>query len=132
MRDLSDVHFPEAEWIMVVLDNLSTHTPAELCNALPVEEPRRVRRQIEVHYTPKYANWLNMIEIGVLQRQCVGRRIPDRETLETEIAGWEQQRNRGHARINRMFTTETARRKVAKAYPRPNLSHPQFKGSRSA
>ena len=95
MRDLSDMHFPEADRIRVVLDNLSTHTPAALYNALPAEEARRIPRRIEFHYTPKHASWLNMveIEIGVLQRQCLSRRIPDRGTLEAEIAAWEKQRN---------------------------------------
>ena len=95
MRELSDVHFPEADRIRVVLDNLSTHTPASLYNALPAEETRRILRRIEFHYTPKHASWLNMveIEIGVLQRQCLSRRIPDRATLETETAAWEKQRN---------------------------------------
>ena len=117
MKEVSDVHFPEANRIKVVLDNLSTHTPAALYNAMPAQEARRILRRIEFHYTPKHASWLNMVEIemGVLQRQCLSRRIPDRETLEAEIAAWEQQRNDTHARINWMFNTEKAR----KNWPKP-------------
>ena len=85
MRDLSVMHFPEADRIRVVLDNLSTHTPAALYTAMPAEEARRILRRIEFHYTPKHASWLNMveIEIGVLQRQCLSRRIPDRDQQST-------------------------------------------------
>jgi len=131
MQELSDMHFPEADRIRVVLDNLSTHTPAALYSTLPAEEARRILRRIEFHYTPKHASWLNMveIEIGVLQRQCLSRRIPDRETLEAEVAAWEQRRNDSQARINWMFTTEKARQKLAKAYPKPNASELQAKES---
>ena len=102
MRDLSDMHIPEADRIRVVLDYLSTHTPAALYTAMPDEEARRILRRIEFHDTPKHACWLNMakIEIGVLQRQCLGRRIPDRGTLEAEIAAWEKQRTDSQALIN--------------------------------
>ena len=133
MRDLSDMHFPEADRIRVVLDNLSTHTPAALYTALPAEEARRILRRIEFHYTPKHASWLNMveIEIGVLQRQCLSRRIPDRGTLEAEVAAWEKQRNESQARINWMFTTDKARDKLAKAYPKPDASKPSIKESKS-
>jgi transposase len=121
MRDLTDVHFPQADKIRVVLDNLSTHSPASLYNSLPAPEARRILRRIEFHYTPKHASWLNMveIEIGVLQRQCLNRRIPDRQLLEAEIAAWERQRNQSGARIKWMFTTEKARKKLARAYPNP-------------
>lgn len=132
MRELSDVHFPDADRIRVVLDNLSTHTPAALYSSLPAEDARRILRRIEFHYTPKHASWLNMveIEIGVLQRQCLSRRIPDRDTLEAEIAAWEQQRNDSQARINWMFTTEKAREKLAKAYPKTDTSELQAKESK--
>lgn len=127
MRELSDVHFPEADRIRVVLDNLSTHTPATLYNALPAEEARRILRRIEFHYTPKHASWLNMveIEIGVLQRQCLSRRIPDRATLEIEAAAWEKQRNASKAHVNWTFTAERARDSMARAYPKPNASKRQ-------
>ncbi len=120
MRDLSDIHFPEAEQIRVVLDNLSTHTAAALYRTFPPAEARRILRRLEFHYTPKHASWLNMveIEIGVLKSQCLSRRIDEREKLVSEIAVWERQRNQSGARIKWMFTTEKARAKMARAYPK--------------
>jgi transposase len=121
MRDLVDLHFPEAECIRVVLDNLSTHTPAALYAAFPASEARRVLRRLEFHYTPKHASWLNMveIEIGVLKSQCLERRIASREHLAAETAAWERRRNESCARIKWMFSTEQARTKMARAYPNP-------------
>ncbi|RWI99866.1 IS630 family transposase [Mesorhizobium sp.] len=121
MRDLADVHYPEAACIRVVLDNLSTHTPAALYQALPPLEARRILRRLEFHYTPKHASWLNMveIEIGVLRSQCLDRRIESRDRLVSEAAAWENQRNNSGDRINWMFSTEQARLKLAKAYPKP-------------
>jgi transposase len=120
MRDLTDLHFPEAERIRVVLDNLSTHTASSLYQTFPAAEARRVLRRLEFHYTPKHASWLNMveIEIGVLRGQCLDRRIPTRELLESEIAAWERQRNASGDRIKWMFTTEKARTKMGHAYPK--------------
>ena len=119
MRELTDVHFPEAEQIRVVLDNLSTHFPGSLYQAFSPCEARRVLRRLEFHYVPKHASWLNMveIEIGVLRGQCLDRRIASREQLESEIATWERQRNASGARIKWMFTTEKARAKMGRAYP---------------
>jgi transposase len=119
MRDLTDLHYPEAERIRVVLDNLSTHTASALYQTFPAAEARRVLRRLEFHYTPKHASWLNMveIEIGVLRGQCLDRRIPTRELLESEIAAWERQRNASGNRIKWMFTTEKARTKMGHAYP---------------
>jgi transposase len=119
MRELTDIHFPEAERIRVVLDNLSTHSAGSLYQAFPPCEARRVLRRLEFHYVPKHASWLNMveIEIGVLQSQCLDRRIANREHLESEIAAWEQQRNASGTRIKWMFTTEKARTKMGRAYP---------------
>jgi transposase len=121
MRELSDIHFPEAEKIRVVLDNLSTHSPAALYSAFPAAEARRVLRRLEFHFTPKHASWLNMveIEIGVLRSQCLSRRIATRERLVSEIDAWQRQRNDSGARIKWMFTTDQARSKMAKAYPQP-------------
>ena len=120
MRDLVDVHYPEA-CIRVVLDNLSTHTAAALYQALPAYEARRILRRLEFHYTPKHASWLNMveIEIGVLRGQCLNRRIESRDRLVAEVAAWERRRNACAARIKWMFSTEQARVKLAKAYPKP-------------
>ena len=133
MRELSDIHFPEAEKIRVVLDKLSTHGPAALYSALPAPEARRVLRRLEFHHTPKHASWLNMveIEIGVLRGQCLDRRIADHDKLRSEIAAWEQQRNDSGARIKWMFTTDNARTKMARAYPQTNRTiTPQTKESK--
>src|SRR4051794_5905463 len=120
MRDLTDLHYPAAERIRVVLDNLSTHTASSLYQTFPAAEARRVLRRLEFHYTPKHASWLNMveIEIGVLRGQCLDRRIPARELLESEIAAWERQRNASGDRIKWMFPTEKARTKMGHAYPK--------------
>ncbi len=119
MRDIVDVHFPEADCIRVVLDNLSTHSAAALYQTFPPAEARRVIRRLEFHYTPKHASWLNMveIEIGVLRTQCLDRRIDNRQNMETEIAAWQHQRNASAVRINWLFSTEKARTKLARAYP---------------
>lgn len=122
MRDLVDVHYPKAERIRVVLDNLSTHSAAALYTTFVPEEARRILRRIELHFVPKHASWLNMveIEIGVLRSQCLDRRIESRERLELEIAAWEDLRNQARARIRWMFTAEKARTKMGHAYPSPS------------
>jgi transposase len=119
MRELVDVHYPEAALIRVVLDNLSTHSAGALYDTFPAPEARRVLKRLEFHHTPKHASWLNMveIEIGVLRSQCLDRRIDDKHKLISEVAAWERQRNDAQARINWMFTTEKARQKLARAYP---------------
>ena len=121
MRDLVDLHYPQADLIRVVLDNLSTHSPGALYEAFAAPEAHRLLRRLEFHYTPKHASWLNMveIEIGVLRGQCLDRRIGERDRLVAEIAAWERQRNAEGARINWMFTTQRARTKLARAYPQP-------------
>src|SRR6202140_645855 len=132
MRELSDVHFPKAERIRVVLDNLSTHSAGALYQAFPAAEARRVLRRLEFHYVPKHASWLNMveIEIRVLRGQCLDRRIATREQLESEIAAWERQRNVSRARIKCMFTTAKARAKMGHAYPEPaSVREPKAKES---
>jgi transposase len=121
MRELVDVHFPVAERIRVVLDNLSTHSAGALYQTFPADEARRMLRRLEFHYVPKHASWLNMveIEIGVLVRQCLDRRINSFSRLVAETAAWEKRRNAERARINWMFTTEKARAKIGRAYPKP-------------
>jgi transposase len=121
LRELVDVDYPDAGCIRVVQDNLSTHTPGSLYEAFPAPEAHRILERLEFHYTPKHASWLNMveIEIGVLKRQCLDRRIDDREELEREIAAWERQRNLAGAHLKWMFTTEKARTNMGRAYPRP-------------
>ena len=119
MRDLVDIHYPDAEIIRVVQDNLSTHSAGALYQTFPPAEARRILRRIEFHYTPKHASWLNMveIEIGVLRGQCLARRIDDPKQLRREISAWERQRNAARSRIKWMFTTEKARAKMRSAYP---------------
>jgi transposase len=132
MRELADVHFPKAQRIRVVLDNLSTHSAGALYQAFPAAEARRVLRRLEFHYVPKHASWLNMveIEIGVLRAQCLDRRIATQEQLVSEIAAWEQQRNASGARIKWMFTTAKARAKMGRAYPQlASVPEPRSKES---
>jgi len=121
MREVVDVHCPDAERVRVVQDNLSTHSAGALYQAFPPAEARRILRRLEFHYTPKHASWLNMveIEIGVLRGQCLDRRIDSNEQLEAEIAAWERQRNASGARIKWMFTIDKARAKMGRAYPQP-------------
>ena len=121
MRDLVDQHYPEAARIRVVLDNLSTHTAAALYQAFEPAEAHRILSRLEFHFTPKHASWLNMveIEIGVMVRQCLDRRIPDKFTLVAEIAAWERQRNADQARIHWLFTVDRARVKLSRVYPPP-------------
>jgi transposase len=124
MQDLVDIHYPKAERIRVVLDNLSTHSPGALYQRFAPSEARRILGRLEFHYTPKHASWLNMveIEIGVMVGQCLDRRIPDKDTLVAEVVAWERQRNAERARINWMFTVERARAKLGKAYPVPTTA----------
>jgi transposase len=121
MREITDVHYPSAERIRVVLDNLSTHSAGALYQTFPADEARRMLRRLEFHYVPKHASWLNMveIEIGVLASQCLDRRIESYARLVAETAAWEKQRNAACARVNWMFTTEKARAKMSHAYPKP-------------
>jgi transposase len=122
MRDLVDEHYPEADRIRVVLDNLSTHSLAALYERFEPAEARRILSRLEFHFTPKHASWLNMveIEIGVMVRQCLNRRIADKPTLIVEIAKWEHRRNREGAQIEWLFTVERAREKLGRVYPAPS------------
>jgi transposase len=119
MRRLVDEHYPEAEKVRVVLDNLNTHTGAALYQAFAPEEARRILRRLEFHYTPKHASWLNMVEIelSVLSRQCLEGRIPDAKTLAREMGAWEQKRNEEGATVQWRFTASDAREKLARLYP---------------
>lgn len=120
MRDLVDIHYPTAQLIRVVLDNLSTHKPAALYEAFTPQEARRILRRIEFHYTPKHASWLDMaeIEIGSLNKQCLDRRIGDMETLRAEVEAWVERRNAEKATIRWLFSVEDARKKMGRAYPK--------------
>ena len=118
IRELADDHFPDRK-IVLVMDNLNTHSPASLYEAFAPEEARRVRKRFEFHYTPKHGSWLNMaeIEIGALSRQCLRRRIPDRDTMRRETAAWVQRRNAADVTVDWRFTTKDARTKLKSLYP---------------
>ncbi len=118
IKELVDVHYPAAEVIVLVLDNLNTHTPAALYEAFPPAEAKRLADKLEIHYTPKHGSWLNMaeIELGVLAGQCLARRIPDRAALEREVAAWEAARNAATRTIDWRFTTADARIKLKHLY----------------
>ena len=119
IKDLVDVYYPQAERIVLVLDNLNTHTPGSLYEAFPPAEAKRLTNKLEIHYTPKHGSWLNIaeIELSTMAGQCLDRRIPDRATLEREVAGWEAERNALGGSVNWQFTTEDARVKLERLYP---------------
>lgn len=119
MRDLVDIHYPKAELIRVVQDNLSIHTAAALYETFAAAEARRILRRLEFHYTPKHASWLNMveIEIGIMVEQCLKRRIPDKQTLAEQLTAWERRRNAEGGTIDWMFTVDRARTKMGRSYP---------------
>lgn len=119
MAYLVDQLYPNANRIRLVMDNLNTHQLPVLYDIFSPAVARRLARKLEIHYTPKHASWLNMaeIEFSVLANQCLGRRIPDEETLEREIAAWEAERNARQATVNWQFTTDDARIKLKKLYP---------------
>jgi len=118
MKDLVDIHFPDAEVIRIVVDNLNTHTPTVLYETFEPAEARRIMRKLEFHHTPNHGSWLNMveIEISVLSEQSLDRRIPDVETLRKEITAWETERNQTRATVHWQFTTEKARVKLERLY----------------
>lgn len=119
MKYLVDVLYPDAEVITVIHDQLNTHTPCALYETFEAAQARRILDKLEFHYTPKHGSWLNMaeIELSVLSRQCLDRRLPDKESLQREIAAWEQQRNRESLKIDWQFTTADARVKLKRLYP---------------
>ncbi len=119
MRELVDEHYPQAEVITLVLDNLNTHTTASLYEAFAPEEARRIAQRLELHHTPKHGSWLNMaeIELSVLTQQCLGQRIPDKAILEREVAAWVVERNQSGATVAWRFTNGDARIKLKKLYP---------------
>lgn len=119
MQALVDEHYPRAEKVRLVLDNLNTHTPAALYRAFEPKEARRILRKLEFHYTPKHGSWLNQVEIefSVLSRQCLSGRIPDKETLAQESGAWEQERNEAGVTVDWRFTAEDARQKLERMYP---------------
>ena len=120
MRELSDEIHPEAEKIVVIMDNLNTHTPASFYLAFEPEEARRLVNRFEFHFTPKHGSWLNMaeIELSVLSRQCINRRIPDEQTLCHEVLAWVIDRNYKFVKVDWRFSTADARIKLKRLYPR--------------
>lgn len=119
IRELVDVHYPDAEKIILVLDNLNTHSEGSFYEAFEPAEARRLAEKLEIHYTPKHGSWLNMaeIEIGVLSRQCLSQYIQSKEQMISEIGSWQQQRNYAEATVDWQFTTADARIKLKKLYP---------------
>ena len=119
VRELVDQTYPRAEKVVLVMDNLNTHAPASLYEAFAPAEAKRIARKLELVHTPKHGSWLNMaeIELGLLGRQCLDRRIANATTLEREAAGWEATRNAKKAKIDWRFTTAGARVKLKKLYP---------------
>ena len=119
IKDLVDVHYPDAEQIVLVQDNLNTHTPASLYEAFAPAEAKRLADRLELHYTPRHGSWLNMaeIELAVLAGQCLDRRLADQATLEREVLAWQAARNRAGRGVNWRFTTEDARIKLKRLYP---------------
>ena len=122
VRQLVDEDYADKERIVLVMDNLNTHHPASLYEAFEPAEARRIAERLEIHYTPKHGSWLNIaeIELGVLARQCLDRRIPDQDVLRGEVASWETQRNRNGIRVDWRFTTQDARIKLKSLYPQSN------------
>ena len=119
LEDLVDVHYSNVEKIVLVMDNLNTHTEASLYKAFSPEKAFRIAQKLEIHYTPKHGSWLNMaeIEFSALSRQCLKRRIADREMLVREVKAWEEVRNKKEVKCKWQFTTEDARVKLHKLYP---------------
>lgn len=119
LRDLADIHFAEADKIVLVQDNLNTHCPAALYKAFAPLEARRLVERFEWHFTPKHGSWLNMaeIELSVLASQCLDRRISDKPLLEVEVAAWQTHRNKHNAKADWHFSTKTARVKLKHLYP---------------
>ena len=121
LRDLVDVHFPDAVTLIIVLDNLSTHRLSALYTAFPAAEAHRLARRLDLRFTPKHGSWLNMaeFELAVLSQQCLARRIPDRATLEREVAAWVAARNAVADSAHWTFTIDDARTRLHRLYPLP-------------
>jgi hypothetical protein len=119
MKEVSDVFYPDAEVIVIVMDNLNTHLPVSFYEAFEPEEALRLAKRFEFHYTPKHGSWLNMaeIELSVLSRQCLDRRIPNQESLQSEVRVWEEERNDQIVKVQWRFTTADARIKLKHLYP---------------
>ena len=130
LREMVDEDYCHADVIVLVMDNLNTHKPASLYDAFEPAEARRILNRLEIHYTPKHGSWLDMaeIELNVLQKQCLDRRIPDQPILIEEVTAWEQSRNNADSKVNWHFTTEDARTKLKRLYPTIHLNGPTHLG----
>jgi hypothetical protein len=119
VKDLIAEHYPAAERIVLVMDNLNVHTPAALYEVFPPDEAKRLADRLEIHHTPKHGSWLDIaeIELSALARQCLDRRIPDKDTLIREVSAWEQERNAAQVTVDWQFTTVDARVKLKHLYP---------------
>jgi hypothetical protein len=119
IQQLVDIRYPEAERIVLILDNLNTHTPGALYDVFAPAEAKRLADKLEIHHTPKHGSWLNIaeIELSVLSRQCLDRRVPDAATLACEVAVWQQRRNAATCTVDWRFTTADARIKLKRLYP---------------
>jgi hypothetical protein len=119
VKALLDVHYPDAERVVLVMDNLNVHSPGSLYEAFPPAEAKRLADRLELHYTPKHGSWLNIaeIELSVLARQCLDRRIPDQPALVAEVSAWERDRNADQTRVDWRFTTADARIRLKRLYP---------------
>lgn len=119
LREVMEVHYPQAEKIVLVMDNLNTHTPAAFYEICPPDEARRLIERLEIHYTPKHGSWLNMaeIELSVLARQCLHQRLASLEEVKKQVDAWQHERNQAKVTINWRFTTEDARIKLKRLYP---------------
>lgn len=119
VRDLIDMHYPQAEKIVLVMDNLNTHTPSSFYEVFSPKVAWRLAQKLEIHYTPKHGSWLNMaeIELSVLARTCLSRRVESQQILEQEVAAWQEARNTKAAKVNWRFTTADARLKLKRLYP---------------
>ena len=120
VKEMLEIRYPDAAKVVLVMDNLNTHTPASLYEAFPAPEAHRLAKRLEIHYTPKHGSWLNIaeIELSVLKRQCLGRRIDSMERLKTEVAAWNEDRNNRHQKVEWQFATADARIKLKRLYPK--------------
>jgi len=120
IKKMLDTRYPEAEKVMLVMDNLNTHSTSSLYEAFPPQEARRLTERLEIHYTPKHGRWLNIaeIELSLLKSQCLDQRIPEIELMGKEVSLWTSDRNNRQAKVNWQFTTYDARIKLHRLYPK--------------
>lgn len=120
IKELLDVHYPNAQRIRLVMDNLNTHSISSLYETFPPDEALRLAKRLEIHYTPKHGSWLNIaeIELNAMTKQCLGRRIPNIHTLQTQLSAWEKARNLSQKTVEWHFTTQNARDKLKWLYPK--------------